>query len=87
MAEAIGLPQGDQFGVALDDAAKHRQVRFGLGLALGKMQFQHMLGEDSLLFGLAGVIEILEMPEAHMARRQAQEHRRTFLGFTPDRRA
>ncbi|MNJ72883.1 hypothetical protein D3C77_696010 [compost metagenome] len=71
MAEAIGLPQGYQFGVALDDAAKHRQVWLRLGLALRKVQAQHVLGQNALLLGLARVVEVLEMPEANMAGCQA----------------
>ncbi|MNJ67061.1 hypothetical protein D3C77_632000 [compost metagenome] len=87
VAEAIGLPAGNQLGVALDDGAEHSQVRLRRVAAFGKVRVEHVLGEGALLLGLAGVIEILEMTEADMARRQAQEHGRTLLGFAPHRRA
>ncbi|MCY1179919.1 hypothetical protein D9M73_203380 [compost metagenome] len=85
MAEAVGLPQSDQFGIALDDFAVHRQIRLWLRLALGEMHGQHVLGENLLLFGLLGVVEVFEVAETYMAFRQAQEHGTTFLFFTPHR--
>ncbi len=87
VAEAIGLPFGDQCGVAFDDFAEHRQVRFGLFPALGEVQLQHMLGQCRLLLGLLGVVEVFEMAEAHMATGQAQHHRPAFLLLAPNRRA
>ncbi|MNE25991.1 hypothetical protein D3C80_1193400 [compost metagenome] len=85
MAEAVGLPQSDQFGIALDDFAVHRQIRLWLRLALGEMHGQHVLGENLLLFGLLGVVEVFEVAKAYVALGQAQQHRPALLLFTPYR--
>jgi len=46
---------------------------------------QHVLAQLLLLLGALGVVEVLEMPEAHMAGRQAQDHGGAFLGLAPHR--
>ena len=71
VAKAVGLPLGDQCGVALDNFAEHGQVRLGLLQALGEVQRQHMLAQQLLLLGALGVVEVFEMAETHMAGRQA----------------
>ncbi|MNO62825.1 hypothetical protein D3C76_535060 [compost metagenome] len=87
VAEAIRLPAGDQFGIALDDGAEHGQVGL-LGLtAFGIVLFQHVVDQHALLLGLLGVVEVLEMTETHMALRQARQHGRAFTGFAPHRGA
>ncbi|MCY1398214.1 hypothetical protein D9M71_132400 [compost metagenome] len=85
MAEAVGLPQGDQLSVALDDLTVHRKIRLRLRLALGEVHGQYVLGENLLLVRLLGVVEVFEVAETYMAFRQAQEHGTTFLFFTPHR--
>ncbi|MNP27416.1 hypothetical protein D3C76_1203260 [compost metagenome] len=87
MAEAIGLPAGDQFGVALDDGAEHGQVRLFVVTAFGVVLLQHMVDQHTLLLGLFGVVEILEMAETHVALRHAGKHGRAFPGFAPHRGA
>ncbi len=87
MAEAIGLPQGDQLCIALDDGAEHGQIRLHGIAAFGVVLLQHMVDQHALLFRLPGVVEVFEMPETHMALRQAGEHRRAFAGFAPHRGA
>jgi len=85
VAKAVSLPFGNQLGIALDDLAEHRQIRLGLLQALGKVHRQYVLAQLLLLLGALGVIEIFEMPEAHMARCQAQDHGGAFLGLAPYR--
>ncbi|MNV43081.1 hypothetical protein D3C71_1347860 [compost metagenome] len=85
VAEAIGLPFGDQFGVALHHFAEHRQVRLRLFQALREVHGQHVITQLFLLLGALGVVEIFEVAEAHMARRQAQDHGCAFLLFAPHR--
>lgn len=87
VAEAIGLPAGDEFGVALDDLAEHRRV-WPLGcVAVGEVVFQNERRQLFQLVVLAGVVEVFEVTEAHVAGRQAQQRRRAFLLLAPDRRA
>ncbi|MNT92365.1 hypothetical protein D3C72_2336310 [compost metagenome] len=62
---------GDQPGVAFDHLAEHGQVGFGLGQAGGEVATQHVLAELLQQVVLLGVIEVLEVTEAHMALRQA----------------
>ena len=45
VAEAVGLPMGDQLGVALDHRTKQRQVRLFLFAALGKVAGQHVFDQ------------------------------------------
>ncbi|MNL33276.1 hypothetical protein D3C87_1551770 [compost metagenome] len=85
VAEAIGLPLGNQLGIALHHFAEHRQVRLRLFQALREVHGQHVITQLFLLLGALGVVEIFEVPEAHMARRQAQDHGRALLFFTPHR--
>ncbi|MNN59420.1 hypothetical protein D3C81_1745330 [compost metagenome] len=85
VAETIGLPAGNQFGVALDDGAEHGQVGlFGLA-AFGVVLLQHVVDQHALLLGLAGVVEVLEMAEAYVALCQAREHGGAFAAFAPYR--
>ncbi|MNE96086.1 hypothetical protein D3C80_1942500 [compost metagenome] len=86
MAKTVGLPLGDQLGIALDHFAKHRQVRFRLLKAFREMHGQHVFAEFFLLFGALGVVEIFEVTETHMARREAQDHGGALLFLTPHRR-
>ncbi|MNC61599.1 hypothetical protein D3C75_1115500 [compost metagenome] len=85
MAEAIGLPFGDQFGIALHYFAEHRQVGFRLFQALWEVHGQHVITQHFLLLGAFGVVEVFEVAEAHMAWRQAQDHGRALLLFAPHR--
>ncbi|MCY1347618.1 hypothetical protein D9M69_337350 [compost metagenome] len=48
---------------------------------------QHVLAEFLQAFRLLGVVEVFEVAEAHVALRQAQQHRRAFLALSPYRRA
>ena len=61
------------------------QIRLRLFQALGEVHRQHVLAELLLLLGTLGVVEIFEVAEAHMARCQTQDHRRTFLLLAPHR--
>ncbi|MNN88505.1 hypothetical protein D3C81_2061980 [compost metagenome] len=49
------------------------------------MHGQHVITQLFLLLGALGVVEIFEVAEAHMARRQAQDHGCAFLLFAPHR--
>ena len=85
MTKPVGLPLGDQFGIALHDLAEHRKVRLRLLQAFREVQGQDVFTQLFLLFRLLGVIEVFEMPEADMARRQPWHHRCAFLFFAPHR--
>ncbi|MNN75061.1 hypothetical protein D3C81_1913280 [compost metagenome] len=87
MAEAIGLPQRDQLGIALDYLAEERGVGLFLLQAVREMAVQYVLAELLQALGLLGVVEVFEVAEAHVALRQAQQHRAGFAGFPPYRGA
>ncbi|MNQ87856.1 hypothetical protein D3C85_1030960 [compost metagenome] len=87
VAEAVGLPEGDQLGVALQYLAEEGRPGLFLFQAFGEMAFEDMTAEGFELFMLARVIEVLEVAEAHMAARQAQEHGSGLAGFPVHRGA
>ncbi|MDT4845609.1 hypothetical protein FQZ97_796020 [compost metagenome] len=87
MAETVGLPAGDQLGVALDHLAEQRRIGLCLFPALREVFGEDEVAEHLQLLVLAGVIEVLEVAETHVAGRQAQQHRRAFLLLAPHRGA
>src|SRR5690606_40254099 len=74
VAEAIGLPACDHLGGTFDHAGKEGTLRLGFFQALGEMAGQYVVEQLPQGLMLAGVVEELEMTEAHMAGCQAQQH-------------
>ncbi|MCY1433267.1 hypothetical protein D9M71_492900 [compost metagenome] len=87
MAEAVGLPEGDQLGVALQYLAEEGRPGLFLLQAFGEMAFEDVAAQGFELLVLARVIEVLEVAEAYMAARQAQEHGAGLAGFPVHRGA
>ncbi len=87
VAEAVGLPAGDEFGVALDDVAEHRRPGALMVLQVGEVAGQDVLAEGLQLLVLAGVVEVFEVAEAHVAGRHAQQGGAGFAAFAVDRGA
>ena len=83
VAEPIGLPLGDQLRITFDDFTEHRQIRLRLFHAFREVQGQHVLRQLLLQFRLLGVVEIFEMPKAHVAVGQAQHHGGALLFLAP----